>query len=222
MKSSRLSRITIVLLLLALAGWWAYHGYTLHQRYEQISRFDYLPKDSIDYNYYDRSVLSTYLDNCNKLTDLGKTLWLKNGIDIHTAKTSNGEAQSRINRYHALLTYTKVLEARLSESKDLKDQGLGNDVIEVILEKGITIGAVESERDKMAACEFLKGKNVSARSAKNEVWELQKLLNANDYNLSINGVFDAATDSALLDFQRDNNIYPSHICDDITLRKLAE
>jgi hypothetical protein len=35
-------------------------------------------------------------------------------------------------------------------------------------------------------------------------------------------LFDASTDSALLDFQDSNNIYPSHTCDDLTLRKLAE
>jgi hypothetical protein len=222
MKSSRLPKLIIVLVLLLIIGSWGYHRYTQHKRYENISRFDYLPKDSIDYSYYDRTALYTYLDNCNKLTDLAKTLWLKNGIDIRTAKSGYGEIQSRINRYHSLLNYTKILETKLSESKDLKDQGLGNDVIEMILEKGITVGAVENEKDKQAAYEFLKGKNVSPHSAKNEIWEMQKLLNENDYNVSISGVFDASTDSALFDFQRSNNIYPSHVCDDITLKKLAE
>jgi hypothetical protein len=222
MKSSRTPKLIFALLLLVIIGSWGYHRYTVHKRYENISRFDYLPKDSIDYSYYDQATLTTYLDNCTKLTDLAKTLWLKNGVDIYTAKTGYGEIQSRINRYNSLLKYTKNLEAKLSESKDLKDQGLGNDVIEAILDKGITIGAVENERDKMAGCEFLKGRNVSAHSPKNEIWEMQKLLNANDYNININGIFDASTDSALLDFQKSNNIYPSHICDDITLKKLAE
>ena len=222
MKSSRIPKLIFSLLILVVIGSWGYHRYTMHKRYENISRFDYLPKDSIDYSYYDQTTLTTYLDNCTKLTDLAKTLWLKNGIDIYTAKTGYGEIQSKINRYNSLLKYTKNLEAKLSESKDLKDQGLGNDVIEAILDKGITVGAVENERDKMAGCEFLKGKNVSVHSPKNEIWEMQKLLNANDYNININGVFDASTDSALLDFQKSNNIYPSHICDDITLKKLAE
>jgi peptidoglycan hydrolase-like protein with peptidoglycan-binding domain len=104
----------------------------------------------------------------------------------------------------------------------MKDQGLTNDDIRIVLDKDITIGAVENEKDKMAAYEFLRGKNVSASSKPNEIWELQKLLNANDYNLSINGVYDASTDSALLDFQKDNNLYPAHMCDDLTLKKLAE
>lgn len=222
MKSSRLFKFLFVAVLLLFIGSWSYHRYSLHKKYENISRFDYLPKDSIDYNYYDKVTLSTYLDNCNQLTDLAKTLWLKNGIDIHTATTAYGEGQSRINRYKALLNYTKILEAKLRESKDLKDQDLDNDVIQMIIEKGTTVGAVENDKDKIAGYEFLKGKNVSPHSAKSEIWEMQKLLNDNDYNLNINGVFDAATDSALLDFQHDNNIYPSHICDDITLKKLAE
>jgi hypothetical protein len=222
MKSSRLTKFVIATLILLAIASWAYHRYELHKKYENISRFDYLPKDSIDYSYYDPATLSTYLDNCTKLTDLAKTLWLKNDIDIRTTQTGYGEAQSKINRYRALLKYTKMLEAKLSESADLKGQGFGNDVIEAILDKGITAGAVENERDKMAAYDFLKGKNVSTRSPQNEIWEMQMLLNANDYNININGTFDASTDSALLDFQKSNNLYPSHVCDDLTLRKLSE
>ncbi|MCW3124387.1 MAG: peptidoglycan-binding protein [Bacteroidetes bacterium] len=215
-------RIFLVLLVVTLIGLCGYHRYEVHKRYENISRFDYVCKDSIDYNYYDQSVLRTYLENCDKLTDIAKTLWLKDGIDVTTTQQGYGERQSRINRYNSLLRYTRSLEDKLTQSQDMKDQGLTNDDIEMILDKDITIGAVENEKDKMAAYDFLKGKNVSAASKPNEIWELQKLLNANDYNLSINGVFDASTDSALLDFQKENNLYPSHSCDDITLRKLAE
>ena len=222
MKSSASFKFVFATIILLAVCAWGYHRYSQHKKYENISRFDYLPKDSIDYSYYDQAALARYFDNCQKLTDQAKCLWLKNGVDIHTAKTGFGETQSKINRYQALLRYTKVLEAKLAESKDLKDQGLGNDVIEAILDKGITIGAVENENDKMAGFEFLKGHNVSAHSSQSEIWEMQKLLNANDYNININGNFDAATDSALLDFQRSNNLYPSHICDDITLKKLAE
>ena len=222
MKSSRLPKIFFVLLLLVLIGSWGYHRYTIHKRYENISRFDYLPKDSIDYSYYDQGALREYLENCDKLSQIAKTLWLKDGVDVTTAKTGRGEIQSKINRYNTLLRYTKILEAKLSESKDLKDEGLNNDVIAIALDKGITIGAVENERDKVAGYEFLKGKNVSARSPQNEIWEMQKLLNANDYNINISGVFDAVTDSVLLDFQKSNNLYPSHVCDDMTLKKLSE
>jgi hypothetical protein len=222
MKSSRGLKFIFAALLLLVICAWGYHRYSQHKKYEDISRFDYLPKDSIDYSYYDHAALATYFDNCQKLTDEAKALWLNKGVDIYIARTGFGETQSQINRYHALLKYTKVLEAKLAESKDLKDQGLGNDVIEAILDKGITIGAVENEKDKMAGYDFLKGRNVSAHSSPGEIWEMQKLLNANDYNININGIFDASTDSALLDFQKGNNLYPSHICDDMTLKKLAE
>jgi phosphoribosylformylglycinamidine (FGAM) synthase-like enzyme len=153
---------------------------------------------------------------------MGRKLWLRHGVDIHKESKYTGEAQSLMNQYNSVLKYTRILESRLKDSKDMKDGGLTNDVIKMVFEKGITVGAVENEKDKMAAYDFLKGKNISATSKPNEIWELQKLLNANDYNLSISGVYDASTDSALLDFQRLNNIYPSHICDDLTLKKLAE
>ena len=222
MRSSGLLRIFFFLVILLIIGTWAYHGYDRHHRYESISRFDYLPNDSIDYNYYDQTVLQTYISNCGHLTATSKKLWLKFGVDVHTESKCNGEAQSLINQYNSTLKYTRALESRLKDSKDMKDGGLTNDIIKMVFEKGITVGAVENEKDKMAAYDFLKGKNVSAISKPNEIWELQKLLNANDYNLSINGVYDASTDSALTDFQRLKNIYPSHICDDLTLKKLAE
>jgi hypothetical protein len=167
-------------------------------------------------------VLQTYLNNCNRLTDLAKTLWLKDGVDVLTAKEGYGEIQSKINQYNSILNYTKIIETKLTESKDLKDQGLTNDVIEIILDKGITVGAVENEKDKMAAYEFLKGKNVNVGSRANEVWEMQKLLNSNDYKIPIDGIFNKITDSALVSFQKSNNLYPSHVCDDVTLKKLAE
>jgi hypothetical protein len=222
MNSSGFPKLIFLCIVLFVVGYWGYNRYGQHKIYENISRFDYLPADSIDYSYYNQPVLVTYLDNCAKLTDMAKALWLKNGVDIYNAKLSFGETQSKINHYNALLKYTKILEAKLLESHDLKDQGLDNDVIEAILDKGLTIGAVQNEKDKMASYEFLKGKNISAHSTPAEIWEMQKLLNANDYNLSINGVFDVSTDSALLDFQKSNNLYPSHLCDDITLKKLIE
>lgn len=209
-------------LIVALAGSLVYHRYEQHRRYENISRFDYFSKDSIDYNYYDQATLRIYLDNCQTLTDIAKALWLKDGIDVTTSTKRYGEVQSRINRYHRLLRYTQALEEKLVQSRDMKDQGLTNEDIRIVLDKDITIGAVENEKDKMAAYDYLKGKNISGSSKPNEIWELQKLLNANDYNLTINGIYDAATDSALIDFQKENNIYPSHTCDDVTLRKLAE
>jgi hypothetical protein len=215
-------RFFLILILVILAGLCIYHRYDEHKRYENISRFDYMCKDSLDYNYYDQAVLKTYFDNCATLSNIAKRLWLKDNIDVNTTKKGYGEIQSRIDRYNCLLRYTKAIEDKLVQSQDMKDQGLSNDDIEIILDKDITIGAVENEKDKMAAYDFLKGKNISASSKPNEIWELQKLLNANDYNLSINGIFDASTDSALLDFQKNNNIYPSHTCDDFTLRKLTD
>lgn len=212
----------ILFFIVALAGAGIYHRYEQHKRYENISRFDYFSKDSIDYNYYDQSVLRTYLENCQTLTDIAKTLWLKEGIDVTKTTQAFGEDQSRINRYTRLLRHTRVLEEKLVQSQDMKDQSLTNEEIKIILDKDLTIGAVENEKDKMAAYDYLKGKNVSSTSRPSEIWELQKLLNANDYNLTINGIYDASTDSALLDFQKENNIYPSHSCDDVTLRKLAE
>ena len=220
MKNSLRTLLTLGLLVLIAV--FVYRKYQEHNRYDHISRLDYLPYENIDYNFYDQPVVQAYLNNCNRLTDMRKATWLTDGVDIQNAKEGYGEVQSKINQYKSLLSYTKVLESKLIESKDLKDQGLTNDMIEMILDKGITIGAVENERDKMAACDFLKGKNVSAGSKPTEIWELQKLLNSNDYKISINGVFSGATDSALVDFQNSNNLYPSHVCDDITLRKLAE
>lgn len=215
-------KVFLLLFLFTLIGLGIYRRYEVHQRYENISRFDYASQDSVDYGYYDQNTLRVYLDNCDKLTTIAKSLWLKDGIDVTATRKGYGEAQSQINRYYTLLKYTRSIEDKLIQSQDMKDQGLTNDDIKIILDKDITIGAVESEKDKMAAYEFLKGKNVSASSKPNEIWELQKLLNANDYNLSINGIYDASTDSALLDFEKDNNLYPAHSCDDLTLRKLAE
>ena len=220
-RKNSIRNILIVILLLAVVGY-TYKRYTRHKKYENISRLDYKPHDKIDYLYYDAQVQQTYLSNCQRLTDVAKVLWLRNDIDVTKTAKGFGQAQTQIDQYNSLLQYTKVIESRLLASRDLKEQGLTNDVIQLILDKGITIGAVQGEKDKVAALDFLKGKNVHSGSNATEVWEMQKLLNANDYSISIDGIFNSITDSALVDFQNKNNLYPSHVCDDITLRKLAE
>ena len=222
MRLSRLFRIFFIAALILISGIFIYHKYNQHERYDNISRFDYLPNDSIDYNYYDQTILQSYLNNCSQLTHMSKKLWLTDGVDVHNTKKAFGEIQSQINKYNWMLKYTRALESRLKESKDMKEGGLTNDVIKMVFEEGITVGALENEKDKQAAYEYLRGKNISAGSKPNEIWELQKLLNANDYNISINGIFDTSTDSAIIDFQKVNNLYPSHVCDDITLKKLSE
>ncbi|MFN8309160.1 MAG: hypothetical protein U0T73_04305 [Chitinophagales bacterium] len=210
------------LIAVVIAAIYGFNRYEEHQRYEHINRFDYAPNPKIDYLYYDRALLQDYFENCKQLTDLGKTLWLRSGIDVTKTKTAFGESQSIINRYHALQQYNAVLESRLVESRDLKEQGLTDEVIEAVLNKGVTAGAIQEEKDKMAAYDFLKGKNVGKSASQAEIWEVQKLLNANDYPVVINGTFDRITDSSLVDFQTSNNLYPSHTCNDITLLKLAE
>ncbi|MFN8278063.1 MAG: peptidoglycan-binding domain-containing protein [Chitinophagales bacterium] len=213
---------TIFIAGFIIAALYGYHRFSQHNRYENISRFDYLPNPKIDYLYYDRDMLRTYLENCQKLTDLGKTLWLRSEIDVTKTKKAFGEAQTLINQYQQVWQYNHILETRLIESKDLKEQGLTDQVIEVILNKGVTVGAVQEEQDKLAAYDFLKGKNAGARSGPAEIWQVQMLLNANDYPIHPTGQFDATTDSSLTDFQRMNNLYPSHVCDDITLKRLVE
>jgi peptidoglycan hydrolase-like protein with peptidoglycan-binding domain len=52
------------------------------------------------------------------------------------------------------------------------------------------------------------------------VWELQKLLTAQGYEIPVDGVFSIETDKALKDFQRINNVFPSGITDEETIRIL--
>jgi Putative peptidoglycan binding domain len=219
--SKAITWIIGLILIIALMSY-GYSRYTRHQRYSQLAQYDYVPSALIDYSYYDKQVLQTYYTNCDRLTEIAHEVWMKHGIDVRKERKETDGIQSSIHRYQSMLVYTKQIEARLVESQDLKTQGLSNEVIELVLDKGITIGAVEAEKDKMAALQYLKGKNVGLSSKPAEIWELQKLLNANEYNIAINGIYNPATDSALSDFQLTHGLYVSHSCDDITLMKLAE
>ena len=221
-KKSNNIRNFLFLLVVLIGSYIFIHKYLEHKKYENISRFDKLPNDSIDVNFYDPSIVKMYFKNCKQLTDLAKTLWLKNGIDVAKDKTGFGEAESKLNSYNALLRITQPMEIHLKESRELKEQGLSNEEISEILNKGITIGAYQIEKDKQAAFEFLKGKNVNRASSADQVWEMQKLLNANEYNIAIDGIFNSNTDSALVDYQTKNNLFPSHTCNDVTLIHLVK
>jgi hypothetical protein len=221
-KKSNPTRNILFAAIIIIVGVVIYSRYAGHKRYDHISRLDYVANDSIDYNYYNQQVLSQYLVQCQRLTSIAKSLWLRNGIDIHLDTAAYGEAQSQIYLYRSTLRYTLSLENRLKESTDLKQQGMSNEQIEKIQANGYTIGALQADNDKHAAFELLKGKNIGAGAKPNEIWELQKLLNQNDYKIIIDGIYSLSTDSALSDFQRTYNIYPSHTCDDLTLSKLVE
>lgn len=221
-KKSNNIRNVLFLILSIVVVWYVANKYLQHKKYENIARFDKLPSEAIDASFYDQNQVKLYMQNCKQLTDLAKILWLKNGIDVLKDEEAFGEAESKLNAYHALAKLNETLEIHLKESKELKAQGLSNDDIAEILNKGLTIGAYQIEKDKQAAYEFLKGKNVNRTSPADQVWEMQKLLNANEYIIPIDGIFNSITDSALVDYQSKNNLYPSHSCNDVTLIHLVK
>lgn len=215
------------LLLVIFLGILFFIGYKIYYRYSSyhaIERFDYPIAKQIDENYYDQAALYQYKNDAVTLSKMARELWIGHRIDVLKPDANMcKKAYPDYLSYKILLEKVKATENNLISSKELKDtEGLNNASIEAILKNDFTIGAYYTSLDARHAYDFLKGKNVNKNSAPAEVWELQKLLNYNDYTILIDGKYNTETDSALTDFQQNNNLFPSHSCNDITLDKMIK
>ena len=214
----------MLFLFLVLLGFGIYKIYYSYTNYSHVERLDYKIAPTIDENYFDKIELATYKNNAIALSKMARELWIEHRIDVSEKNPDVCKKGSlAYQEYLLLFNQTKTIEQKLTSSKELKNnESLNNSAIKEILENDYTIGVYYTQNEARQSYNFLKGKNTRKGSAPAEIWELQKLLNYKEFDITVDGIFNIQTDSALVSFQKSNNLYPSHICDDITLEKLAE
>lgn len=202
--------LLIIIIALPLILFFQYKKY---RRFHPPSEYDYPISDSIDVHYHDPEVLLHYYENAYKIGSFSRELWASKGVDIRYPDTSETETQSALRYYQQLLQTTTHLEGKLKYSRALKNQGFDNNEIKIIEERGIS-----PQNFRLLHKMNLMGLKIGVKGS--TVWELQKLLTALGYEIPVDGIFSIETDQALKDFQRKNELYPSGITDEATLRAL--
>ncbi|MDN5204476.1 peptidoglycan-binding domain-containing protein [Fulvivirgaceae bacterium BMA10] len=202
----RLALIIITISLVVIA----YFQYKKHQWKMNLVEYDYAVSKNIDANYYNPELVRQYYDNVFKLKTFVRSQWRNHGIDV-LHPNDDSESLDAVDYFNRLQSLTKSIESKLEHSKTLKDQGFDNLAIQYIAEHGISpknYGLINNQ-------DYI---GLQAGDLNANVWELQKILINQGYDIPKDGKFGPETESALKDLQEKNDMFPSGIVDRNTLK----
>ncbi len=206
----------LVIVLLALI---LYVQYSNYKRYSPPSYFNYEINDSVDVNYYDPLMVQEYFKSAYEIGRFARQLWFDRGIDINFQNVEETEIKEAANYYQNLLSITQIIERKLVLSGRLKNEGFTNNDIKLIFEQGVVPGQVKYQK---LLKEHLNLNNLTKGDISQEVWELQKLLIAKGYKIPKDGTFGQETHSALIEFQKSKDLFPSGKVNIATIKELIK
>ncbi len=217
-KNSTIGKL-LLLLLFVLIGWWIYTLIRDYNRIQKVSDVLHIQSDSIDMAYHDPELLYQYLHVVKEYNLLSERIWLDEGVNV---KVTTKIASAKEANAKMLLDFISKTESKLKESMLLKGLGFKNEDIHIMQDQDITAGVLLETKELDNYAMILKDKNVSVGSRPEDIWAVQRLLNYNEYQIPIDGIYNRITDSVVSHFQKKSNLYVSHRVDNFTLEKLTE
>lgn len=209
-----MKRIIILLVFLALVVF-GFSQYLRYKKFNAPNTYDYKVEEGVDTNYHNQSDLADYYTTSYYIGSLAREMWYNHGIDVLFPDKSDTQSVNASLAYNQLLAKVKHLEAKLKESKRLKEQGFNNEDIKYMEEKGIS--------EKIYLLHRLFGGQALKKGDRSEaVWEAQTLLVKAGFSIPIDGFFSDMTETAVKDFQKNRNLYPSGIIDIKTMKSLMQ
>lgn len=208
-----MKKLLLLIVVIALVAV-VFFQYKAYKRFNPPSDYNYVLSDSIDVNYYDQVVVQQYYDNAYELGQFARSTWANRGIDV-LFPSDDIESIEASKYYTSKTSLTKRLEDKLKYSASLKDMGYDNRAIEYIMKNGIS-----PEHHYYITNQNFIGLKLGDKN--HEVWEVQKALIAFGYEIPNDGVFGLETESALQLFQEKNDLYPSGIVDEKTIKKIIK
>lgn len=220
MKALLIALIVIILLI------FGYNKYSDYQRFNSET-IAYTIDDSIDLDYYDQEVLYNYHQAIEEHNSFIGSQWSINGIDVRNPEDDNEETQAAVKAFSKIKGKIAFYEAPLKLSKKAKDQGLSNEAIMSLKETGKSVQELKEEAAKAEKTRSLK--ELFTSTSNNElrigsrgalVFELQKLLLQQGYEIPVDGVFQRATSDALMSYEASKSLYADGKLDMLTLEYL--
>ena len=215
----------ILFLLVIIVSIMGYNQYQKYQRFHP-KNVNYVSQDPIDNSYHDQKVVLNYYEAIEVLNGYVISQWSANRIDIRNPKKDNAATTYAVNEYHKKLGRVKYYESILQQSSAYKTRGLSNVEIRAMEQNSLTPEALAAYKQQKEFYTLFE-KVVSKKSLKQGdhspwVFELQKQLNTEGYNIPVDGKFRTKTADALEDFEFKNELYPDGILDVLTLKKLMK
>ena len=217
-----MKKILIAILVLILLIF-AYSQYKEYKRFHP-NNSDYKANEKADLDYHDQSMVYNYHDAIEALNSFVSMQWSANGIDVKFPENDDRESQSAIREYGKKLAKVKYYEAKLKQSKRLKEEGFSNDDVKNYEVEGLTL---ENHNNNLKAkvIKEMFSRNVSKNGLQIGntgalVFEIQKRLVSKGYNIEVDGVFHLETFEAIKAFEEKNNLFADGILDELTLNRL--
>lgn len=212
----------IIVLLLIIAFLIGYGKYSEYKRYNS-PEVDYKMSESIDLNYHNQEVVMNYYDAVESLNSFVMMQWTANEIDVRTPEEDDNETNVAVKVYAKKLAKVKYYESQLEKSSTLKEKGLSNDVIKGLEETGITIENLEkAKRIAMIKSMFDPSKSIRTKEESVFIFEVQKCLVKNGFDIKVDGVYMIETSDAIKAFEEKNQLFADGKLDAITVDLLIQ
>jgi hypothetical protein len=209
-----MKRIIILLVFLTVIVF-GFSQYYKYRRFNAPNNYDYAVSEGLDANYHNQTALADYYTTAYQIGALAREMWFNHGIDVLFADKGDIQSVNASLAYNQMLAKTKFLEGKLKESKRLKGLGFDNEDIKYMEEKGIS--EANYKIYKLLGDSPLKNGDKSE-----QVWDLQGLLVKAGYDIPVDGFFSDKTESAVKEFQKSKNLYPSGVADMKTKKLLVQ
>ena len=212
--------IIIAVIIIAI---FAYSEYKEYQRFHPKSA--HITKSrKIDVNYHNQETVYNYYDAIEQANSYMTVQWSANEIDVRTPEKNDKTHQLATKIYAEKLSRITYYETILEQSEQLKKEGLSNEDIIFLETKGISLkeynvfSKVENFRKNIL--ELMPNKKLYAGEKTAFIFELQKLLVKNGFNIPVDGVYQKQTSDALKTFEEKHNFLPDGKIDLLTLKAL--
>lgn len=210
-----MKRIVIFLIIIFL-GLITFFQYKNYRKFAYPNNYDYaINMQEIDVNYHEPALVKEYFETATYLGNFAREQWSNYGIDVLAPDTKVPQAKNAAQTYQAMLARVRFLEAKLTFSKKLKQQGFDNEAIAYIEKNGI------SEKNYLVH-KLTAGKFFQKGDKGKVIWEVQKLISQKFEPIRIDGIFNEETEQAVKKIQQQKQIYPSGIIDEEFIKLLLQ
>jgi len=190
-------------------------AFTTFVKYYKINApvYAYEMLDQIDVNYYDQALVSTYFKDIQELESFVRRTWYNHRINVLYIDNESEESVKYGTQFNLLKSKLSFIQAKLTDSYQLKKKGFDNLQIKKIHKEGIPQWHFDMDYRLL---------NLAFGDSGEKVWLLQKKLKSFGYDIPVDGEFKNETEIALKAFQEKNNLYPGGKVNESTLRALIK
>ncbi|WP_088323378.1 peptidoglycan-binding domain-containing protein [Polaribacter tangerinus] len=206
--------ILLLLIILTVVGFGQYNTY---QRFT-AKNSAYVTSKKLDFNYYNQAIVLDYFEAVEDLNSFVTLQWTVNDIDVRAPENDAPETVAAQKVYAKKLAAIKFYESKLENAATLKDKGFDNEKIKFLHESGSDSDSFQKKEANSRIKQLFNPNKVLKYGEKNPlIFEVQKKLIANGYDILLDGILKKETMTAIKHFEEKNNLFADGTLDLLTL-----